>query len=786
MDSQDPEYLNVVVGAFFSAHFGAAPTYQETQHYASVFLRLLEEEIDNPAAFPDAVKALSALMFEDRGGAAPAVDDEAFVTQLYQSILGRAPDAGGLQYWVNELATGQAERAELAALMIASALEHERDAAYLVNRTAVALAFGQWENSNPNVLPWLGFDGEEILAGVNEDDATVAAAVDRLPASQPRTGEVFELTPDVDVVEGTAGDDVINAYWVGRNGEEASTLTLGDLIDGGDGIDILNVYADARGEYNSIMPAGALVRNVEVVNLFHLAEGVSGLADASLYEGLQELWQFGNVSAVTNLQAQMVAGFRDVGGEVVIDVQAAATADRVNMVLDHVADDMWNMYVRGSDSAVSTFTLNIDGTIVQPDDDPEYRNSIVTEVFLHDDTSALVVNSVASLQLYVVQEHDTLTSLDASGSTGNILFTPSENTRSVTLGQGDDHLIFWGYVPTLGGLFDGGAGDNALDFSVSDLSADDYVSIRAMHNFQRLGFLHDFATVDAAELTDFKGLVMSMGLHQGDGAEIPFDPDARPAHITVANLASDQVMNWLVYSVYDDGPGSLVLVDPANSIIVETKALDIEGEARGRLVVESSAQHVRDTLTLQGSLPVSYDNRGGLFSTVDASALEGGLTLVGEARPEEFGPSTGMSSSVRETVLLGDGEDWVALGVSFDEAELSSSTVGLMDVIVGFNSAAGEDIPQDRLLGFSQLSKLDLSDDINTLEQALRAAATHYQEGPDGEVGVVFFHFENNTYLYADTWTSAGAGLLDDNDFAIQLTGIHDFSTYDFGLYVPG
>src|SRR5690606_6031038 len=137
-------------------------------------------------------------------------------------------------------------------------------------------------------------------------------------------------------------------------------------------------------------------------------------------------------------------------------------------------------------------------------------------------------------------------------------------------------------------------------------------------------------------------------------------------------------------------------------------------------------------LTLQGSLPVSYDNRGGLFSTVDASALEGGLTLVGEARPEEFGPSTGMSSSVRETVLLSDGEDWVALGVSFDEAELSSSTVGLMDVIVGFNSAAGEDIPQDRLLGFSQLSKLDLSDDINTLEQALRAAATHYQEGPDG------------------------------------------------------
>ena len=38
--------------------------------------------------------------------ASSAATDTAFVTDLYKNILGRAPDVGGLGYWVNQLAAG--------------------------------------------------------------------------------------------------------------------------------------------------------------------------------------------------------------------------------------------------------------------------------------------------------------------------------------------------------------------------------------------------------------------------------------------------------------------------------------------------------------------------------------------------------------------------------------------------------------------------------------------------------------------------------------------------------
>ena len=36
-----------------------------------------------------------------------AVDSSQFITLLYNNVLHRAPDSGGLQYHLNELATGQ-------------------------------------------------------------------------------------------------------------------------------------------------------------------------------------------------------------------------------------------------------------------------------------------------------------------------------------------------------------------------------------------------------------------------------------------------------------------------------------------------------------------------------------------------------------------------------------------------------------------------------------------------------------------------------------------------------
>lgn len=101
MDFDD--HLDAIVAALYLAHFGGAPDYQTNQHYLELFLTLIEQGGDDPAALPEAGKALSEIMFKDSGGDGLVSTNEAFVTLLYQRILGRAPDPEGLAYWTHEL-----------------------------------------------------------------------------------------------------------------------------------------------------------------------------------------------------------------------------------------------------------------------------------------------------------------------------------------------------------------------------------------------------------------------------------------------------------------------------------------------------------------------------------------------------------------------------------------------------------------------------------------------------------------------------------------------------------
>ena len=54
------------------------------------------------SSFPAAAAVIST------GGTASTTNDSAFITQLYESVLNRAPDAAGLAYWVNILSSGAA------------------------------------------------------------------------------------------------------------------------------------------------------------------------------------------------------------------------------------------------------------------------------------------------------------------------------------------------------------------------------------------------------------------------------------------------------------------------------------------------------------------------------------------------------------------------------------------------------------------------------------------------------------------------------------------------------
>lgn len=777
MEFHSFEHTESVIAALYLGHFGAAPTFVISQHYVKIFDQLIEEHGSDLDGIAAAGKALSEIMYEDSkgSGARPDSTNAEFVEHLYQQILGRPTDAEGLDYWVNELETGVATRGEIIAMIILAARDYERDGAYVENRAEVARAAGEWENSNPNILPWVRYDGVSIMEGVNEDPATVTAALDRMPGSTPRTGEIFELTPRPDIINGTDGHDIINAYWVNAEGDRASTLTAGDVIDGGAGFDVLNIYSDPNGQYNIARPSDISISNVEFVVLYNYQDDLSELGDVSIYDGLTALWQVGGASKVTNLRDGVTAAFRDLPVGSMIDVHAHSSAREVHIGLDHVSTALDDFVVRLNENDVEIFTIEIFGNTVPGGAYPQPY--IWGDIILNDAIETLIFNSEVHLDINIFGEDEThgssnLTIFDASGSSGSLQFTALDTTRTIIFGSGDDSLYFdVERRPSMDDVFDGGDGFDTLRLAQETFRPEDYAAIRNTQNFEQVEFLHNYVVFDASELADFSHLKVFPALGVED--------EGRPwhSHAVVHNLSSEQTLTVGVFYNDAEDAGMVSLVNAADIIILKTEIFTEAEDVGSYLWIEAREDgEARDTLILSGEAWLSYDNRDGMFTVIDARELTGGIDLSYWEYNDDPDPQTGMAFNVQETVILGDGEDWITLGVSFDNEVLSSSTVGLMDVIEGFNSVVQGERPHDVLLGISNMIELELSDSATTLDLALEEAAAAYEPGTEGDINILFFHFEGDTYLYADTWTEDGGALVDDNDFAIQIFGIHDFT----------
>jgi hypothetical protein len=100
---------DVQIAAFYQAVLGRVPDLPGLQYWEADLAK--GDSLANIAAgFVTSGEFLarfpSASLTPDKGGP----HDTAFVTALYNNILDRAPDAGGLAYWVNSLATGAETR----------------------------------------------------------------------------------------------------------------------------------------------------------------------------------------------------------------------------------------------------------------------------------------------------------------------------------------------------------------------------------------------------------------------------------------------------------------------------------------------------------------------------------------------------------------------------------------------------------------------------------------------------------------------------------------------------
>jgi hypothetical protein len=179
-----------------------------------------------------------------------------FVTQVYANVLNRAPDTPGLNFWVNQLTTGQTttgafivtvensvnmQTGTADAITLAAKITVAED--YVARITAAGVPFTH-ASAVATMAPVSGLGNSPTTAA----EVTAAEAV---TTSYISPGQTFSLTTGVDLIPGligssgttdTSGNDII----IGQNTGAAATWTMNpaDQINAGTGVNQFKLFSD--------------------------------------------------------------------------------------------------------------------------------------------------------------------------------------------------------------------------------------------------------------------------------------------------------------------------------------------------------------------------------------------------------------------------------------------------------------------------------------------------------------------------------------------------------------
>lgn len=188
---------------------------------------------------------------------------------------------------------------------------------------------------------------------------------------------------------------------------------------------------------------------------------------------MQQLWQIGAATAVTNLAATTTAGFKNTAQAAALEVTGAAGAASVTVALDNVADadktDGNDIVLNVAGAAVNT--VNVSGNIAAGTDVPATQ-SLTINVTTGKDEKTIAVNSAIDATVTIAENAGNtagvvVTAANFSGSTGGITFVGDADTLTITSGAGKDDL-------TLGSTLNGGTIKAA---SVDSGAGDDKVAV---------------------------------------------------------------------------------------------------------------------------------------------------------------------------------------------------------------------------------------------------------------------------------------------------------------------
>ncbi|MBU4612637.1 DUF4214 domain-containing protein [Achromobacter sp. GG226] len=157
-----------LIGIYVAA-FNRAPEHEGLKYWAGDLAR----HLSNGMSEQDAMKEMAKGMYfsgAQNGESGTGLGHAAYVHFVYDTVLGRAPDAAGARYWTDKLYDG-ANRSEFLAVFLNSALSAAGDGDYVKGRIAVAEFLAQAHVSGPGkvidlvgILNYIETKGDAYIA----------------------------------------------------------------------------------------------------------------------------------------------------------------------------------------------------------------------------------------------------------------------------------------------------------------------------------------------------------------------------------------------------------------------------------------------------------------------------------------------------------------------------------------------------------------------------------------------------------------------------------------------
>ncbi len=658
------------------------------------------------------------------------------IIRLYENILGRAPDAAGLNAWSQALRSGTQTLSQITAgflnsaegvaagwsgagvtgtafvtkiytAMGRSAAQISADtgaaswAAALNNGTlspaAVAIAINESAENRANVAGFVtgyealrsfgiapttaqlqAFSNTATTAQIVTAASTVTDSTTLPGGSGGTSGQTFALTSGVDNIVGTATNNTIDGSRVVLQGQVLNSLNNSDSIDGGAGTDTLFVQMS---EGVDITPAS--LKNVEIVSVENLNAGARVLNLTNGDASITTVKSANNVSGVsiTNIQSAPTAYELSTTAQAftasVLTAKLAGTTDAATLLLTNVtgaaAVALGNTAATGG-NGYETISITSSGTVA---------NSIT----LDDTPGGAAAGSLATIKiagsndltLASVTNMTTVTTVDASTFTGKLTYTAAATNgqnMTVTGGTGNDVIDVQGY--TSSDIINGGAGTDRLILT----NAEAIAATAVQSNVSNIEILQVSGLNGTVSATNFGATGVRLGAALGGAATIS----------------------------YSAGTDSLDLQDSASggSALIATIAGTATTDVLNVTVGSATAGNTfgGGAVTINGAETVNLTTQGGAstfgstFTITDTAATQSliitgnqSITFTGAVRADVVNAS-GLTGSATLTLTAGTGSTATAITGTANADTLIGSTAG--DII---NGGAGNDAISNRAAG---------------------------------------------------------------------------------------